>query len=298
MQGFSPLLISGLAFVLAQSLEATAAESYVKIRSNGQNMVGTLSLPDGIEKPPVVLMLHGFTGQRNEFPTPEDGTPLFSHVAAVLANKGIATLRIDFVGSGESGGNWADTTFNSQIADATAAFDYLQSIDSVDHGRVGVLGYSMGGLVGAHLAGRRPEATAVMLWAPVTNPLRTFSAIAGSGTVEAALLAPAEQVFTTALSWGGKTTLQAGFFQQLVTSDPAGALAAYEGPLAVVVGIKDSIVTPQPLAGQILLDYHTGIEKLISIDSDHDWGWEKSKTIVDTELMPKTVAWFSEYFGN
>lgn len=294
MLRISSLLTS--CFALATPLTAAAAETNVSIQSNGQDMVGTLNLPDGIEKPPVVLMLHGFTGQRNEFPTPEDGTELFTHVAEEMAAKGIASLRIDFVGSGESDGNWADTTFTSQIADAVAAFDYLESLDTIDAVRVGVLGYSQGGLVGAHLAGQRPEAAAVMLWAPVTNPLRTFSTITGADVVEAALAAPTEQLFTAKLSWGGETTLKAAFFHDLVVADPAGAVAAFNGPLSVVVGLKDSVVTPQPAAGQILLDYHPGKEKLIAIDSDHDWGWETSKAIVDTELLPATMEWFVEQF--
>jgi alpha/beta superfamily hydrolase len=104
---------------------------------------------------------------------PEERVPhsrttwLFAYTAARLADSGIASLRIDFNGSGERAGTWEETTFSGQIKDAVLAFDYVvQAIPNVDVSKVGILGYSQGGLVGGHLAAVRPEAAAVVLWAP------------------------------------------------------------------------------------------------------------------------------------
>lgn len=282
--------------LLALPGAALAAETEVTIQSAGVPVVGILNQPEGVESPPVVLMLHGFTGQKDEFPT-SDGAALFAHAAEALAQAGFASLRIDFRGSGESGGEWADTTFSSQIDDAVAAFDSLKTMEEVDGSRVGILGYSQGGLVGAHLAALRPEAGAVVLWAPVTNPLRTYGGLLGTENVEAALAAPAEEEITAPLSWGGETTLRASFFHELASTDPVGAIGSYPGPLAVIVGLEETIVTPQPAAGQLLLDYHEGDERLVTVDSDHDWGWGASREIVDTELLPATSAWFSEHLS-
>lgn len=273
-----------------------AAESTLTIASHGQHLAATLNLPDDVEMPPVVLMLHGFTGQRNETPSPVDGTGLYTVMATALAEAGIASLRIDFAGSGESTGAWAETTFTGQIADAVAAFDFLQAHGAVDSSRIGVLGYSQGGLVGAHLAGLRPEVSAVALWAPVTNPLRTYAGILGSDAVETALRAPADQPVSAPMSWGGETTLNAHFFfHELVTVDPVAAIAGYPGPLAIMAGLRETIVTPQPLAAEVLLNYHEGPEALITIDSDHGWGWgwEESKSMVEQHLAPATVDWFT-----
>nr|AYJ09235.1 esterase [uncultured bacterium] len=285
----------GLALLMLPGV-AVADETPVSIQSAGVPIVGILNKPDGVENPPVVLMLHGFTGQKNEFPT-ADGAELFAHAADGLAEAGIATLRIDFRGSGESGGEWADTTFSTQTADAVAAFDSLENMDGVDGSRVGILGYSQGGLVGAHLAALRPQAGAVVLWAPVTNPIRTYGGLLGVENVETGLTAPAEQEITAPLSWGGETTLRATFFHELASTDPVGAIASYPGPLAVIVGLKETIVTPQPAAGQLLLNYHEGAEKLVTVESDHDWGWSASRDIVDADLLPPTVAWFSEHLA-
>lgn len=271
---------------------APAAETTVTIDRDGVPMEGTLNLPNGVENPPVVLMLHGFTGSRDEFPVADSQVGLFAHAAAKLAEAGIATLRIDFVGSGASGGVWEDTTFSGQIADAVAAFDWLQAQVGVDGARVGVLGYSQGGLVGSHVAGLRPEAGAVVLWAPVTAPRDTYSGLMGRDLVDRALTAPADERITAPLSWGGETTLKAGFFHELVTTSPVAALSRYPGPVAVIVGSKETIVTPQPAAGEVLLDYHDGPEKLVEVESDHDWNAVKTYDTVDGALLPATIDWF------
>lgn len=52
------------ALLVALGSAALAAETTATIDRNGMSMVGTLNLPDGVENPPVVLMLLGFTGGR------------------------------------------------------------------------------------------------------------------------------------------------------------------------------------------------------------------------------------------
>jgi dienelactone hydrolase len=285
-----------MALLLAVAPVAMAAESDISIDQNGVPMMGTLNLPDGVENPPVVLMLHGFTGSRNEFPVAGGDVGLFTHAAAQLAEAGIASLRIDFTGSGQSGGAWEDTTFSTQIADAVSAFDYLQALDGVDGDRVAILGYSQGGLVASHAADLRPESASVVLWAPVTNPLDTYAGLVTQEVVDRALAAPADEEITAPLSWGGETTLKARFFQELVTTSPVAALSGYPGPVAVIVGTKETIVAPQPAAGQVLLNYHDGEEILVEVDSNHDWNALKTFETVDTVLLPATVDWLKGHF--
>lgn len=284
-------LTTAVCIALSASV-SIAAEATIRIDGGGGSLAGILNLPDNVEKPPVVLMLHGFTGQKNEFPIASTERGLFAYAAERFAEKGIASLRIDFHGSGESDGAWEDTTFSGQIKDAVSAFDYLQTLSSVDITKVGILGYSQGGLVGGHLAALRAEAFAVVLWAPVTNPASTYTTIMGADAVEKALAGPADGVNTAKLSWGGETKLKGAFFQQLHRFNPIGAIGRYEGPLRVIVGKRETIVTPQPAAGQILLDYHDGPEDLVVVDSNHDWNAGTTITTVDDVLIPKSVEWF------
>lgn len=284
--------VLSLALIGIAASAAFAGEEPVTIERGDKRIAAILNLPEAVEHPPVVLMMHGFTGSKNEFEMAGAKTGLFTYMAAQLAEAGIASLRIDFTGSGESSGDWAKTTFTGQIADAVDAFDFLQTLPKVDGHRLGILGYSQGGMVGAHLAGARPEANAVVLWAPVTNPMATYATIMGAEKIKEGLAAAEDAPVTADLSWGGQTTLNGAFFHELPLVSAAGAIASYRGPLQVMVGTKETIVAPQPTAGNQLLRYHDGPERLVVLDSDHDFGAGTSPELVETELVPKTVEWF------
>ena len=121
---------------------------------DGQKVIGTLNTPDGVSKPPVVLLLHGFTGSRNELEIPAVKEGIFSRAAKAWADKGMASLRIDFRGNGQSEGEFEDMTMEGLMADAEAALDYLAASPDVDKDRMAIVGWSMGGAVAASVAGR------------------------------------------------------------------------------------------------------------------------------------------------
>ncbi|MTH60012.1 alpha/beta hydrolase family protein [Paracoccus litorisediminis] len=288
------LRLAALGLAALSATMAVAGEKTVTVERADKRIAGILTLPEGAENPPVVLMLHGFTGSKNEFTVAGTQTGLFTLMAEELAKAGIASLRIDFAGSGESSGKWANTTFSGQIADAVDAFDYLQALPGVDGHRIGILGYSQGGLVGAHLAAARPETRAAVLWAPVANPMATYATIMGADKVAEGLAATSDHAVTADLSWGGQTTLNGAFFHELPETSAAAALASYPGPLRVIAGRNETIVAPQPYAAQQLLRYHAGAEDLVLLESDHDFGAGTSDALVRAELAPRTVGWFRD----
>lgn len=294
--------LSAFAFATAIAFLATSAgvtlakEQRVSIPVNGQAMIGTLEIPDDATAPaPVVLMLHGFTGTRDELPVKDTEDGVFKRTARELSKNGFASLRVDFRGSGESEGAWEDTTFSGQITDAVAAIDWLRDNPEVDGEKISVLGWSQGGLVASHAVAARPEVTSTILWAPVTNPLATFSAILGSETVMNAIAGDPETPHTVELPWGVETTLKGAFYQELPVTSAAAAIAAYPGPVMVIVGTRDTTVAPQPAAGQILLDYHPGTEELVVFDTDHVWDAFSGPATLDDKMIPATLRWLQEH---
>lgn len=290
------LTAAGLLALAFLAGPAVAAEQTVSIPVDGQNVVGTLEIPDEqTALSPVVLLLHGFTGTRDELPVKDTDDGVFKRVARQLSDAGYASLRIDFRGSGDSEGAWEDTTFSGQIADAVAAIDWLKNNEEVDGTKVSVLGWSQGGLVATHAVASRPEVKSTILWAPVTNPLATFSTLLGSEMVATAIAGEPDTPHTVKLPWGVDTTLKGAFYQELPTTSPAAAIAEYEGPLLVIVGSRDTTVTPQPFAGQILLDYHAGIEKLAVFDTDHVWDAFVGPATIDEKMVPTTLEWLAAH---
>ena len=68
--------------------------------NEGQQIAGTVHIPDGPGPFPGVLLCHGFTGQRIE------AHFIFVKMSRALEQAGIASLRFDFRGSGESEGRF------------------------------------------------------------------------------------------------------------------------------------------------------------------------------------------------
>ncbi|WP_424950194.1 alpha/beta hydrolase [Deinococcus sp.] len=271
----------------------SASETVVTFMNGGQKVVGTLTTPGGASGLlPVVLMLHGFGSTRQELPIKNTQEAIFSRTARVLAEQGYATLRIDFRGSGESGGIWPDTTFSSQISDAHAALAFLGTQPQLDGNRIGVLGLSQGGLVAAVTAASEPRVKSLVLWSPVAIPAQTFGDLFGKDTV-AKGLASGGQPITFKLPWGAEVTLKTGYFEDLFNVDPLAEITKYNRPMLVVVGLKDTTVTPQPQSGQLYLKYHPGQEKLVKLDADHVFG----SLDVGPERLDEAIAWSADWLS-
>lgn len=266
-------------------------ETVVNIDHMGQNIVGTLAMPDGEGPFPIVLLLHGFTGQRHELPVVGTEEFMYSRTARSLAERGYASLRIDFLGSGESDGAWEDTTFSGQIADALVALEYASGLDGVDAERIGILGLSQGGLVASGTAAAAADRVdTVILWSPVSSPPTSYTIILGVEWIIAGLASGGEAVSGT-LPWGAEIALRTGFFDEIFTMDPVGELAQYGGPVQVVVGSRDDTVWPQPHAGQVYLNYHEGMEQLIVLDGDHVFDVLATGPSVLDEAITWALAW-------
>ena len=108
------------------ALEPTYVETVVSIEVPAQDGIpahtvpGTLTLPTSASKDakvPGVVMLHG-TGSNRQ----EAGNG-YAMAAPVMATQGVATLRIDFMGNGDSKADYKDYNNTSAVIDAKAAAD-------------------------------------------------------------------------------------------------------------------------------------------------------------------------------
>ncbi|MDE2950013.1 MAG: alpha/beta hydrolase [Chloroflexota bacterium] len=283
--------LADAAAALAGSMaEYGVSESDISFSNAGQTIVGTLAMPEGEGPFPVVLLLHGFTGMRHELPVLGTEDTMFSRAARWLGERGVASLRIDFRGSGESEGAWEDTTFSGQISDAIAALDYLEMLEGVDSGNISIIGLSQGGLVGAATAGRDARVSNLVLWSAVSNPVMSYGILLGYDNLLAGAAA-GDEALSIVLPWGAETSLKGPFFEDIFLVDPVAEIAGYGGPLLAVTGARDTTVTPQPQAGQVFLDYHEGAEALVVLDGDHIFDVLAEVTEVIDEALAYSLAW-------
>ena len=249
------------------------SERIIKIPKGNETIVGTLPIPQNATKPcKVLLMLHGFAGQRNELPITNSNETMFGKSARIFTEQGYATLRIDFLGCGDSSEKWENTTFTRQISDVDAVLKYLKCIPEIDSKGIALLGLSQGGLIAACVASTNPMIKSLILWSPVANPPYTYSNLLGSNAIQEGLQSQ-NKLITAKLPWGAETTLRSEFFKELFDIDPIAQITSYRGPLQVVVGLNDAIVTPQPQAGELYIKNHHDMknvkDEIIKLDADH-----------------------------
>ncbi len=195
---------------------------YVEIAGELGTLRGFWHPPQGTAgKPaPAVVLLHGLTGSHVE-----NGF-LFVGAARRLAAAGIAALRVDFYGSGDSDGDFVDMTAWTELSDARRIFDFAASQPEVDPKRIGVLGFSMGGGVAALLAGVEPRIRSMVAWAPSLDPR----------------LADLLMSMPSPPYYGG-LELGQGFIQSLREVKPLEGLAKFNGPVLALHGDKDETVS-------------------------------------------------------
>jgi len=126
--------------------------------SDGQLLAASLDLPEGA---PVAyaLFAHCFTCGQNVLAA--------RRIAEGLAKHGIATLRFDFTGIGASEGEFANTTFSSNIADLVLAADHLRKTRQAPST---LMGHSLVGAAILAAASLIPEAKCVATVAAPSDP--------------------------------------------------------------------------------------------------------------------------------
>jgi putative redox protein len=90
-----------------------------------------------------------------------------TRIAAALAARGIAVLRFDFTGLGSSEGDFANSTFSSNVADLVRAADHLRETRAAP---VILIGHSLGGAAILAAAAKIPEAKVVVTIAAPSDP--------------------------------------------------------------------------------------------------------------------------------
>ena len=124
-------------------------ESLVQFRTlDGLNLAGTFVAPDAREQEKAVVLVHGGGVTREE-------GGFFARLATGLAAAGIASLRFDLRGHGESEGRQEELTLATILNDIRVALTKVQDLSGAT--RLSLLGASFAGGVCAYYAAKRPS---------------------------------------------------------------------------------------------------------------------------------------------
>ena len=128
----------------------------VTIRSQPGNvaLAGTLSLPDGPGPYPAAVLLSDMGSQNRDSPLGK--YRFFAELSAALARQGIAVLRLDDRGTGQSEGKGSMAAAADLALDAQAALAYLRLRPTLAATHIGLIGHGEGGNVGLLAAATQP----------------------------------------------------------------------------------------------------------------------------------------------
>lgn len=136
--------------------------------ASGALLAARLDLPSAQAPRAFVLFAHCFTCSKD--------TKATTLIAEALADAGLATLRFDFTGLGGSEGEFANTSFSSNVADLVAAARWLEA---AHHAPSLLVGHSFGGAAVLAAAAQIPSATAVATINAPSDPAHLGKLFAG-----------------------------------------------------------------------------------------------------------------------
>lgn len=129
----------------------------------GITLAGTLTLPPGNALSPVVLLISG-SGPQDRNETIYNHRP-FLVLADYLTRQGIAVLRVDDRGVGESTGDFSQATSVDFASDVLAGIEYLKTRKEINPKQIGLIGHSEGGLIAPMVAVKSADVAFIVLMA-------------------------------------------------------------------------------------------------------------------------------------
>ncbi|WP_417360125.1 alpha/beta hydrolase family protein [Galbibacter sp.] len=156
------------------------------------SLSGTLTLPSKVGKFPVVILISGSGPQNRD-------QELFGHkpflvISDYLTKKGIAVLRYDDRGVGQSSGEFKTATTVDFATDVESAIAYLKTRKEINKNKIGLIGHSEGGIIAPLVASKSKDVSFIVLLAGTGIPgdqllLRQQQAISKAGGVSGTELA-------------------------------------------------------------------------------------------------------------
>ena len=272
----------------AEAADEGYVETTVMIDAEGDHQIpATICMPTSEGTHPAVVMLHGTGSSRDEA---GNG---YATAAPILAKEyGIATIRIDFMGNGESTEDYTRYTFASATMDALVAAEYMKAQDGIDGEHIGVMGWSQGGTDALLAAGKYSDTfSSVVTWAGAPDL---------SDMLTDELYAEAEKngYFVMTFDWRDALNVSLDWCNDVRNTDVLAEFAAYEGPVLAIAGTEDTTVDPEWSNKIVAANSNSesatyfieGMDHTFNVFAEEDFHSLKDAVKATGEFFQKTLA--------
>ncbi len=254
-------------------------EEHVLISNDDHEIPAVITLPDGEGPYPIVVMLHGTGSDKDE----AGGGYLLT--APAMARAGLASIRFDFMGNGESTADYIHYNFSSAVSDTNAALNYAAGYRQVDGNRAGVMGWSQGGTIAMLAAGYEPIFKSVVCWAGAPD-------LTLIGTSEAYEIAKEQGYYDLTFEWRPPLKLGLQWFEEVYNTDVLEVLSYSRSPVLAINGANDTVVDPENAYSIVEASTNEDSEVLIIEEADHTFNIFTGDMTAFNELIKATVNWF------
>lgn len=255
------------------------------LKSENYHIPAVFTCPDGNNKYPCVIMCHG-TGSSKD----EAGNQ-YLDLSERLAEKGVASVRFDFAGCGESSDSGINQTFMAEVSDTIKAYEFAINNDRIDSDRIGIIGYSQGSRVMAmFLDSHYDKIKAAVSWSGAChNGIGVFS-----GWFDAFYPQAVEKGYVSVpMGWRSDLIVPKAWFDEIRNTNPMDALQKYSGDLLVIAGDADVLV-PMPHCEEIAATNEKA-ELIIYEGADHSFNVLTEDKSISDNVIETTAQWLAQH---
>ncbi|MCR5469079.1 MAG: lysophospholipase [Lachnospiraceae bacterium] len=223
------------------------------IDSDGTRLHAKLERPEGADKGPLCILVHGFTGHMEE-----------DHIIAVkdaMIEMGVSVLRAEMYGHGKSDGEFKDHTLYKWVTNALSVVSYAKTLDFVTD--LYFCGHSQGGLLTMLIGGMCADDFKAII--PL-SPAWMIPEIARQGNVVGIPFDPKHIPERLVFDEGGMTgELKGDYIRVAQTIHVEDEIERFEKPVLIIHGDMDEAV-PYSYATKAVDLYKDA--KLVTIHGD------------------------------
>ena len=275
------ILLLGNMGVMADSASTVYTETSVSIQNGTYQIPAIVCLPEGKGPFPAVVMLHGTGSDKNE------AGGGYKLAAPELAKAGIASIRIDFVGNGDSKADYINYNYTTAISDANAAAKYLAGLAVIDGTRIGIMGWSQGGTDAMLAAGHNRSFKSVVTWAGAPD----LSMLA---TKENYAEARKNGFYNLTFDWRSPLKLGLKWFEEVYGTDVLKVFSYSDAPVLALNGAADTTVDPANAQKIVAASKNKSSKVLLIEGADHTFNIFTGNMKAFNQLVTATVDWFSK----
>lgn len=235
--------------------------------------------PNIDDKFPLVVMLHG-TGSNKD----EAGNA-YSTYSKELANDGVASIRFDFIGTGDSIVPYENYSFKTAVDDTNTVIEYANTLSGVDENNIGVLGWSQGGTIAMLSTAENPNIKSITTWAGAPD-------MSMSITDEDYKSAQKQGYAVKSFDWRDDLNFGINWYNDVKSTDVLKELSKSSTPILAINGSEDTVVSPDNASKIIAASSANNKKEHIIDGADHTFNIFSDDKSIFNELCSTTTEWF------